>query len=107
PYTTRFRSERVQRAWEAVVSSGQATVSDHGGCAALLSAEDLPDGLVVADDQGRVITFNRMAARLTGVPADHALGKDFRDVLPLHDRSEEHTSELQSRENLVCRLLLE
>src|SRR5690606_39995325 len=28
-------------------------------------------------------------------------------VLPVCDRSEEHTSELQSRENLVCRLLLE
>src|SRR5690606_34634666 len=27
--------------------------------------------------------------------------------LPVHVRSEEHTSELQSRENLVCRLLLE
>src|SRR5690606_41204021 len=26
---------------------------------------------------------------------------------PRHERSEEHTSELQSRENLVCRLLLE
>src|SRR5690606_41097028 len=26
---------------------------------------------------------------------------------PRRDRSEEHTSELQSRENLVCRLLLE
>src|SRR5690606_39781415 len=26
---------------------------------------------------------------------------------PLSSRSEEHTSELQSRENLVCRLLLE
>ena len=26
---------------------------------------------------------------------------------PFKDRSEEHTSELQSRENLVCRLLLE
>src|SRR5207302_10870373 len=26
---------------------------------------------------------------------------------PIHTRSEEHTSELQSRENLVCRLLLE
>src|SRR5690606_41562781 len=25
----------------------------------------------------------------------------------LYDRSEEHTSELQSRENIVCRLLLE
>src|SRR5690606_41817990 len=28
-------------------------------------------------------------------------------VLKLTERSEEHTSELQSRENLVCRLLLE
>src|SRR5690606_41755213 len=27
--------------------------------------------------------------------------------LPVYRRSEEHTSELQSRENLVCRLLLE
>src|SRR5690606_41453152 len=28
-------------------------------------------------------------------------------ALEQHDRSEEHTSELQSRENLVCRLLLD
>src|SRR5690606_42138257 len=28
-------------------------------------------------------------------------------ILPTNKRSEEHTSELQSRENLVCRLLLE
>src|SRR5690606_40192035 len=28
-------------------------------------------------------------------------------ILPIALRSEEHTSELQSRENLVCRLLLE
>src|SRR2546430_12999917 len=33
-----------------------------------------------------------------GVPADHA---------PADARSEEHTSELQSQSNLVCRLLLE
>src|SRR5436309_8583468 len=32
---------------------------------------------------------------------------DRRPELNLDDRSEEHTSELQSRENLVCRLLLE
>src|SRR5690606_40009113 len=31
----------------------------------------------------------------------------LRRVVRLHRRSEEHTSELQSRENLVCRLLLE
>src|SRR5258705_7057612 len=29
------------------------------------------------------------------------------DVRPIHDRSEEHTSELQSLRHLVCRLLLE
>src|SRR5690606_39802587 len=29
------------------------------------------------------------------------------DSFAWHSRSEEHTSELQSRENLVCRLLLE
>src|SRR5436309_12017288 len=35
--------------------------------------------------------------------------RDFRLAigLPVKERSEEHTSELQSRENLVCRLLLE
>src|SRR5699024_11714966 len=31
----------------------------------------------------------------------------FGDELPQHQRSEEHTSELQSRFDLVCRLLLE
>src|SRR5690606_41681780 len=35
--------------------------------------------------------------------ADHAAAEDQRH----HERSEEHTSELQSREKLVCRLLLE
>src|SRR5258707_10877566 len=31
----------------------------------------------------------------------------FEVVVPRHERSEEHTSELQSRQYLVCRLLLE
>src|SRR5436309_10314513 len=35
---------------------------------------------------------------------DH--GERFDDEDAADDRSEEHTSELQSRENLVCRLLL-
>src|SRR5438132_4103429 len=37
----------------------------------------------------------------------HAAGADMTDVLLQHDRSEEHTSELQSHSDLVCRLLLE
>src|SRR2546427_6036617 len=32
---------------------------------------------------------------------------EIRELPPLRDRSEEHTSELQSQSNLVCRLLLE
>src|SRR5690606_39596706 len=47
--------------------------------------------------------------------ADHSAGQRQADVAEHDDeaapehrpRSEEHTSELQSRENLVCRLLLE
>src|SRR2546422_6725092 len=35
------------------------------------------------------------------------LGRVLQDLHQLRDRSEEHTSELQSRLHLVCRLLLE
>src|SRR3712207_8018279 len=53
------------------------------------------------------------AADLRG--ARHVGGGDRGDALPVHvggrhgrvERSEEHTSELQSRQYLVCRLLLE
>src|SRR5690606_40753259 len=38
---------------------------------------------------------------------EHASHSEKRFRLPRWMRSEEHTSELQSRENLVCRLLLE
>ncbi|RFU37372.1 PAS domain-containing protein [Actinomadura logoneensis] len=50
-----------------------------------LDPDDLPDGLLVAGPDGRVTIFNAAARRLTGVPADAAIGRDFRDVLPLHD----------------------
>jgi signal transduction histidine kinase len=54
----------------------------------LVLADDLPDGLVVADHMGRVAVFNRAATRLTGISAAQALGRDVRQVLPLHDRDE-------------------
>jgi PAS domain S-box-containing protein len=50
-----------------------------------LTADELPDGLVVADDAGRVIVFNRAAARLTGTAAEEAVGKFVFDVLPFRD----------------------
>src|SRR3712207_7661914 len=39
--------------------------------------------------------------------AKEQLGKDAERVTVIDSRSEEHTSELQSRQYLVCRLLLE
>src|SRR2546427_2335350 len=40
-------------------------------------------------------------------PGKHGEAKARLEVVGLFDRSEEHTSELQSQSNLVCRLLLE
>src|SRR3712207_8824954 len=57
------------------------------------------------EDQGWVAHFTIQA--LNGAPITiYGDGKQVRDVL-FADRSEEHTSELQSRQYLVCRLLLE
>src|SRR5690606_39786639 len=52
-----------------------------------------------ASDQRYYVSDIRRATRMLGLSAP----RPWRDGL----RSEEHTSELQSRENLVCRLLLE
>jgi PAS domain S-box-containing protein len=48
-------------------------------------ADDLPDGLVVADESGRVIAFNVAAARLTSIAAEEAIGKFVFDMLPFRD----------------------
>src|SRR5207302_8391198 len=58
------------------------------------------DGLVVIESDyppgpARVGLWSHAPAAFDGI------------TLTAHFRSEEHTSELQSRENLVCRLLLE
>ncbi len=53
-----------------------------------ITADELPDGLVVADECGRVIVFNRAAARLTGTAAEEAIGKFVSDVLPFRDADE-------------------
>jgi signal transduction histidine kinase len=78
-------------AWlSAALSPGRAV--DLAGPAAapvlvssMICADELPDGLVIADHAGRVIVFNRAAARLTGTPVRAAAGADVRQILPLHD----------------------
>src|SRR2546430_13141929 len=54
------------------------------------------------DANGAVEYVNPFFLNLTGYRSDEVFGKDWFRL-----RSEEHTSELQSQSNLVCRLLLE
>ena len=51
----------------------------------LVFADELPDGVVVADETGRIVVFNRVAARLTGLDPAEVIGKFVFDVLPLRD----------------------
>src|SRR3712207_7905148 len=78
PYTTLFRSGRRH----AVPHRHLDHRSDRGGAAGVRDELELPLGQMAAVDVGGVRTEQT-------------------------ERSEEHTSELQSRQYLVCRLLLE
>jgi PAS domain S-box-containing protein len=51
----------------------------------LIFADELPDGVVVADEAGRIVVFNRAASRLTGLDPAEVTDKFVFDVLPLHD----------------------
>lgn len=59
--------------------------ADDAVSAAALAYDGLPDGVLVADEKGTVVAFNPAAARITGTPTADALGRDYRDVLPLLD----------------------
>src|SRR5258707_9783338 len=71
-----------------------------------ISAKLVADLLETAG-ASRALTLDLHAPQIQGyfdVPVDHLYGSP---VLVEYFRSEEHTSELQSRQYLVCRLLLE
>src|SRR5690349_24122205 len=62
------------------------------------------DAIITLDNQGRVVEWNPAAARMFGHSEAEAMGANLSRLIL---RSEEHTSELQARRDLVCRLLLE
>src|SRR5690606_41118642 len=86
PYTTLFRSPVTER----VIKLGLATLIQYGEP----TFKCIGELVTQAQRQGAVAVT--IIIRVTGERSAGAI-----------DRSEEHTSELQSRENLVCRLLLE
>src|SRR3712207_6983999 len=85
PYTTLFRSGQEE-----------GEVEDHGDAADLVgAAEEDPAGGPEVLGPGRGDEDDQRERREQAFRAGH------------EGRSEEHTSELQSRQYLVCRLLLE
>src|SRR2546430_13642231 len=91
PYTTLFRSYfgtviDMATKKEAAGAAGAATET---------SSLSLLDRIVVEGNMAVEPSQNTYAKQLLGQLASQIL-----------DRSEEHTSELQSQSNLVCRLLL-
>src|SRR2546426_12553095 len=118
PYTTLFRSRaahgRVDRAREDVERELGERCAGRLGPEEWLVVDGLlsesrvlaehPRALGVIKSHGAQYFEGAALERALTVPADHRTSA-FR---PLgHQRSEEHTSELQSPCNLVCRLLLE
>src|SRR5690606_40708602 len=84
PYTTLFRSDVGDgRVRLARIEGGHVGVVDRAGLCCGLSGDAFP--------------FPEIHRRVVGLHEGRVV----------YGRSEEHTSELQSRENLVCRLLLE
>src|SRR3712207_7051726 len=81
PYTTLFRSIPILRIGDVLLVSIQVDLQDQ---IALALQDDLSNRIVETGAKGVLI-----------------------DISALEIRSEEHTSELQSRQYLVCRLLLE
>src|SRR2546430_9778348 len=86
PYTTLFRSSLGSRAGFARLL--------HGSLAAI--------GLLCAQASHRLGRAQRFLSMLTSI-----FSCAFAHCAATRSRSEEHTSELQSQSNLVCRLLLD
>src|SRR3712207_8964184 len=86
PYTTLFRSRYIVACWKHKSDPREAATS--GGL-------DQEAATSMADRTVPLARDARQVAALLNTPEIAAL------------RSEEHTSELQSRQYLVCRLLLE
>src|SRR5688572_30947371 len=89
PYTTLFRSRKIPcGAGEQHGARADAAGDVQGGCDAAAGGRGGAGGGL--QDSGRDGAGERAAVREGGA-----------------SRSEEHTSELQSQSNIVCRLLLE
>src|SRR5207253_10531794 len=86
PYTTLFRSNNAD-------------------VLRLISRGDIQQDFIVNLSERRIPSYGAHGNKGSLIDSDHAVNGSRR--IFVRGRSEEHTSELQSRGHLVCRLLLE
>src|SRR5690606_32997104 len=100
-----YGEQLMENKWGGIVALEPAT----GEILAMITAPSYDPALLVGRLRSRNFTelYNDDFARPLydrGLQAEYPPGSPFKTI---NARSEEHTSELQSREELVCRLLLE
>src|SRR5699024_11672237 len=107
-FSSRRRHTRSKRDWSSDVCSSDLfglKIRLHPESSFLVTAANKQRAGVKHDAPG-VYSYRGKAFETHTVPSDHERTEENRrSVITL--RSEEHTSELQSRFDLVCRLLLE
>src|SRR5690606_39503087 len=102
-----MRSKHWKRMVPCVAAGWRRAAScaaTHGARAATIPFPTRPAGTVNVPERNAYVTHPNTSRQ---APLHFRGFAPFRFVKALWIRSEEHTSELQSRENLVCRLLLE
>ncbi|MEV4330140.1 ATP-binding protein [Streptomyces sp. NPDC049597] len=76
-------TSRPNRTLEAVLC--RTGGPEASGAVSAVDPDDLPDGLVVADENGHVVCFNEAAVRITAVSKADAIGAPLESALPLED----------------------
>src|SRR5690606_39689207 len=71
------------------------------------AARIMSKGMTEGKANGRLNMDELDHMAFIGTSSTNSIATDSANTMSAYMRSEEHTSELQSRENLVCRLLLE
>src|SRR5690606_40751050 len=91
PYTTLFRSTD---------NKGVNVILD------MVAGEYINRDIKCLADEGRIVIIAVLGGSKSTIDVSQVLRRRLTITGSTLRRSEEHTSELQSRENLVCRLLL-
>src|SRR5690606_40889606 len=101
-FAQRFRTAYAGDPWTAYQALRAACPTPYAGFIAL------EHGAVLSQSPERFLRLHQGSVETRPIKGTRPRGQDpHSDAAQAQARSEEHTSELQSREKLVCRLLLE